>query len=37
MAKDVKVIVFLDKDYFNQIKNYILSDEFPWYYNDHFE
>ena len=25
---------FLDKDYFNQIKNFILSEEFPWYYND---
>jgi len=26
---------FLDKDYFNKIKNFILSDEFPWYYNNH--
>ena len=25
---------FLDKEYFNKIKNFILSEEFPWYYND---
>ena len=25
---------FLDKNYFNEIKNFILSQEFPWYYND---
>ena len=25
---------FLDKDYFNEIKNFILSEEFPWYYNN---
>ena len=25
---------FLDKDYFNKIKDIILSDNFSWYYND---
>ena len=25
---------FLDKNYFKEIKNFILSEEFPWYYND---
>ena len=26
---------FLDKKYFNEIKNFILSEEFPWYYNEY--